>query len=107
MTVFGKEGLRELAEQNLAKAHYLAGEIQKRGGELAFNGPFFNEFVIRANGVTAAQVNERAIDDKIIGGLDLGRFYPELAGSMLVCATEMNRREEMDRFAEKFDAQAV
>jgi len=107
MTVFGKEGLRELAEQNLAKAHYLAGEIQKRGGELAFNGPFFNEFVVRANGATAGQVNQRAIDDKIIGGLDLGRFYPELAGSMLVCATEMNRREEMDRFAEKFGAQAA
>ncbi len=102
MTVFGKEGLRELAEQNLAKAHYLAGEIQKRGGELAFNGPFFNEFVVRANSVTPGQVNQRAREDKIVGGLDLGRFYPELAGSMLVCATEMNRREEMDRFAEKF-----
>ncbi len=102
MTVFGKEGLRELAEQNLAKAHYLAGEIQKHGGDLAFNGPFFNEFVVSENSVTAGQVNERAREDKIVGGLDLGRFYPELAGSMLVCATEMNRREEMDRFAEKF-----
>ena len=102
MTVFGKEGLRELAEQNLAKAHYLSGEIQRRGARLGFNGPFFNEFVVRANGLTARQVNERALDDKIIGGLDLGRFYPELAGSMLVCATEMNRRDEMDRFAEKF-----
>ncbi len=40
--------------------------------------------------------------DSVIGGLDLGRFYPELAGSMLVCATETNRREEMDRFADKF-----
>ena len=102
MTVFGKEGLRELAEQNLAKAHYLAGEIQKHGGELAFNGPFFNEFVVSENSVTAGQVNERARENKIVGGLDLVRFYPELAGSMLVCATEMNRREEMDRFAEKF-----
>ncbi len=105
MTVFGKEGLRELAEQNLAKAHYLSAEIQKRGAHLAFNGPFFNEFVVRPNRVTAGQVNERAMEDKIIGGLDLGRFYPELAGSMLVCATEMNRREEMDRFAEKFAGQ--
>ena len=104
MTVFGKEGLREVAEQNLAKAHYLSGEIQRRGARLGFNGPFFNEFVVRANGATARQVNERALDDKIIGGLDLGRFYPELAGSMLVCATEMNRRDEMDRFAEKFAA---
>ena len=104
MTVFGKEGLRELAEQNLAKAHYLAGEIQKRGGKLAFSGPFFNEFVVRPSRVSAGQVNERAMEDKIVGGLDLSRFYPELAGSMLVCATEMNRREEMDRFAEKFAA---
>ena len=104
MTVFGKEGLRELAEQNLAKAHYLSAEIQRRGARLAFNGPFFNEFVVRPNGVTAGEVNERAMEDKIIGGLDLGRFYPELAGSMLVCATETNRREEMDRFSEAFGA---
>ena len=107
MTVFGKEGLRELAEQNLAKAHYLSAEIRKRGAHLAFNGPFFNEFVVRPNGVTAGQVNERAMEDKIIGGLDLGRFYPELAGAMLVCATEMNRREEMDRFAEAFGGQTA
>ena len=40
MTVYGKEGLRELAEQNLAKAHYLAGKLQP-----ALSGPFFNEFV--------------------------------------------------------------
>jgi glycine cleavage system P protein (glycine dehydrogenase) subunit 1 len=102
MTVFGKEGLRELAEQNLAKAHYLAGQIEKQGAKLAFQGPYFNEFVVAPNGVSASVVNERALADKIIGGLDLGRFYPELRGSMLVCATEMNRRDEMDRFASVF-----
>ncbi len=42
MTVYGKQGLRELAEQNLAKAHYLAGKLKPR-----FTGPFFNEFVAR------------------------------------------------------------
>src|SRR5881296_3018613 len=41
MTVYGKQGLRELAQQNLAKAHYLAGRLTSR-----FNGPFFNEFVV-------------------------------------------------------------
>ena len=40
MSVYGKQGLRELAEQNLAKAHYLAGKLKPR-----FSGPFFNEFV--------------------------------------------------------------
>ena len=41
MSVYGKEGLRELATQNLSKAHYLAGKLKQR-----FKGPFFNEFVV-------------------------------------------------------------
>ena len=104
MTVFGKEGLRELAEQNLAKAHYLAQQLEKRGASLAFSGPFFNEFVVRPTSATPAEINRRALESKIVGGLELGRFYPELDDCLLVCATEMNRREEMDLFAEKFAA---
>jgi glycine dehydrogenase subunit 1 len=102
MTVFGKEGLRELAEQNLSKAHYLAGAIEGHGCSRAFSGPFFNEFVVRTNGASASEVNGRALENKVVGGLDLSRFYPELAGSRLVCATEMNTREEMDRYAAAF-----
>ena len=102
MSVFGKQGLRELAEQNLAKAHYLADQIGSSGGQLAFNAPFFNEFVVRTNGVGSTDVNRRALDDKIIGGLVLGHFYPELEDALLVCATEVNKREEMDRYAAKF-----
>jgi len=100
MTVYGREGLRELAEQNLAKAHYLASQLPLR-----FRGPFFNEFVARTNGRTPRQVNETLLERKIIGGLPLGRFYPELADSMLFCATEMNRREQMDAVAGVFAAE--
>jgi glycine dehydrogenase subunit 1 len=91
MTVYGKRGLRELAEQNLAKAHYLAGRLKPR-----FTGKFFNEFVAHA----PDSVNRALLKKKIIGGLPLGRFYPELAGCMLLCATEMSRRADMDRVAE-------
>jgi glycine dehydrogenase subunit 1 len=97
MTVYGKRGLRELAQQNLAKAHYLAGKIP-----LHFSGPFFNEFVVSSNGRTPEQINERLLAKKIIGGLPLKRFYPELENSMLLCATEMSRREQMDQVAEAF-----
>ena len=97
MTVYGKEGLRELATQNLAKAHYLAGKLPLR-----FSGPFFNEFVASTNGRTADQVNEALLKKKIIGGLPLQRFYPELGGAMLLCATEMSRRENLDKVAEVF-----
>jgi glycine dehydrogenase subunit 1 len=95
MTVYGKQGLRELAEQNLAKAHYLASKLKPR-----FCGKFFNEFVVKVEGKSPDQVNKALLRKKIIGGLPLGRFYPELSGSMLLCATEMSRRADMDALAE-------
>jgi glycine dehydrogenase subunit 1 len=94
MTVYGKQGLRELAEQNLAKAHYLAGKLKPR-----FSGGFFNEFVARVDSGAPDLVNKALLKQKIIGGLPLGRFYPELADSALLCATEMSRREDMDAVA--------
>ncbi len=100
MTVYGRAGLRELAEQNLAKAHYLAERLPLR-----FRGPFFNEFVARTNGRTPELVNQLLLENRIIGGLPLGGFYPELAGCMLLCATEMNRREQMDAAAGVFAAE--
>ena len=91
MTVYGKEGMRELAAQNLSKAHYLASKLPLR-----FTGHFFNEFVVKA----PESLNEKLLEKKIIGGVPLGRFYPELAGTMLLCCTEMNKRADMDALAE-------
>ena len=95
MSVYGKEGLRELAAQNLSKSHYLAGKLRQR-----FKGPFFNEFVAEVNGKEIADINRVLEAKKIIGGLPLGRFYPELKNSVLLCCTEMSRKEDMDRVAE-------
>lgn len=99
MAVYGKEGIRELAEQNLSKAHYLAGGLDRR-----FQGPTFNEFVVRCG--SPETLNEALLANKIIGGIPLGRYYPELADSMLLCATEMNRRTEMDAFKRVYAEQA-
>jgi glycine dehydrogenase subunit 1 len=97
MTVYGKEGLRELAEQNLAKAHYLASKLPLR-----FESPFFNEFVARTDGSSPEHINNALAERKIIGGLLLDRFYPELDNCMLLCATEMSKRQDMDIVAEAF-----
>jgi len=91
MSVYGKQGMRELAEQNLAKAHYLAGGLKRK-----FDGPFFNEFVVDCGARTPDAVNAALLEKKVIGGLPLGRFYPELANCVLLCATEMAKRAEMD-----------
>jgi glycine dehydrogenase subunit 1 len=97
MTLYGKEGLRELAEQNLAKAHYLANKLP-----LAFDAPFFNEFVTRTNGKSPEAVNAELLQKNIIGGLELGRFYPELKRCTLLCVTEMSKRQDMDAVVEAF-----
>jgi len=91
MTVYGKRGLRELAEQNLAKAHYLATKLKPW-----FSGPFFNEFVALVDGKSPEDLNKALLKKKIIGGLPLGPFYPALGDSMLWCATEMSTRARMD-----------
>jgi glycine dehydrogenase subunit 1 len=99
MSVYGKEGMRELAIQNLSKAHYLGDKLPRR-----FSGAYFNEFVVRTNGSTPDQINSELLDRKIVGGLPLGRFYPELEGCMLLCCTEMSRRSDMDVVAEALHA---
>jgi glycine cleavage system P protein (glycine dehydrogenase) subunit 1 len=95
MSVYGKEGLRELATQNLSKAHYLAGRLKQR-----FQGPFFNEFVADVGKKDAVEINRALEAKKIVGGLPLARFYPELKNSVLLCCTEMTRKEDMDTVAE-------
>ncbi len=99
MSLYGKQGLRELAEQNLAKAHYLGEKLWRR-----FRGPYFNEFVAVTGVQSTEEINQRLLGFQIIGGLPLEHFYPELGKSMLLCCTEMSRRADMDAVAEAFGA---
>jgi glycine dehydrogenase subunit 1 len=102
MAAYGKEGLPELARLNFDKAHYAQGAIARAaataGAKLRFASPFFNEFVIGGLG-DAAAVQKRLLGEKLIAGVPLGRYYPELNDSLLVCVTELNRAEDIDRLA--------
>jgi glycine dehydrogenase subunit 1 len=102
MAAYGKAGLPELARLNFDKAHYAQAEIAKvaaaRGATVRFKAPFFNEFVVGGLG-DAAVVQKRLLSSGLIAGLPLGRYYPELADSLLVCVTDLNRAEDIDRLA--------
>jgi glycine dehydrogenase subunit 1 len=95
MTIYGREGLRELAAQNLAKAAYAAGQFANKGRLLFEGAPRFNEFVVQTE-EDPHQINNRLLDKKIIGGLPLARFYPELGSAALWCCTELNSKEQID-----------
>ena len=100
LTVYGK-GLRELAEQNLAKAHFTAESLSEvEGASLLFPGaPRFNEFVLKT-GTPAAELNEAMLEGKIIGGLSLAKWYPELGDdAALWCATELTTRAQIEAAA--------
>jgi len=100
LTVYGKEGIRELAEHNLAKADYAAQMLAAQpGAKLVFTGaPRFHEFVLST--VEDSSVwSKRLLEEKIIGGLDLSKWYPELGNATLWCATELITKAQIDAAA--------
>jgi glycine dehydrogenase subunit 1 len=103
MTTYGREGLQELAHQNLSKAAYAAEVFGKRGTVLFDGAPRFNEFVL----VTREDpyvLNSRLLAQKIIGGFPLKKFYPDLGNAALWCCTELTTRASIDAVAKAIAA---
>ncbi len=108
LSVYGKEGIRELAEHNLAKASYAAQALSSQpGAQLRFTGaPRFNEFVLQTE-ESPREWSQRLMEAKIIGGIDLGRWYPELQNCTLWCATEIVTRANIDAAVNALAARPV
>ena len=92
-SLMGPDGLREVAELSISKAHYLADKLQEAGLKLRYpDAPFLWEFAVEM--LDVGRVNEALLDNNIVGGLDLGD------GAMLVAVTEKRTKEELDAFVE-------
>jgi glycine dehydrogenase subunit 1 len=100
LVVYGKEGMRELAVHNLAKADYAAKQFSSvAGARLLFAAaPRFHEFVLET-AEAPELLNAKLLKEKVIGGLPLNRWYPELGNASLWCTTELNTREQIDHAA--------
>src|SRR6267142_1515224 len=99
LTLLGREGLREMAQQNFSKAQFALSELLKIPGvKRTFDAPFFNEFVVEFPR-SVKLINTQLLRDKIIGPFALGTPYPELTKRALVCVTETTPRAEIERFA--------
>jgi glycine dehydrogenase subunit 1 len=103
MNVYGREGLKELATQNLAKAHYAAGQFAKKVKVLFPKAKRFNEFVVQSK-EDPHVITDRLLQKKMIGGFNLGKFYPELGNAALWCCTEVNTRQQIDAAVEAVQA---
>jgi glycine dehydrogenase subunit 1 len=102
LSLLGRHGLRRLAEINYATAHEMADRLAVAGVSRVFNGPFFNEFVVHVPG--AAHRWEALAEDGVVAGYPLGRWYPELEDALVLCATERNTPEEIDRLVDALAA---
>ncbi len=103
LAYMGKRGLRTVAELCYHKAHYAAAEIDRLDGYRVVNthralryAPFFNEFPVRCPR-PVAEINAALLEKGILGGYDLQQDYPHAENEMLICVTEMNTREQIDR----------
>ncbi|MBT2754759.1 aminomethyl-transferring glycine dehydrogenase subunit GcvPA [Mesobacillus foraminis] len=100
MTALGKKGVREMAIANIQKAGYAKKTFKEAGFNIVFEGPCFNEFVVKMD-APVKSINQELLSKGYIGGYDLGRDYPELDRHMLVAVTELRTKEEIDMFVKE------
>jgi glycine dehydrogenase subunit 1 len=97
LAALGKTGLRHVAELCYHKAHYAAERVAKLNGySLAFSKPFFNEFAVRCP-AAPSRISQALFNEGIIGGLDISHMTDN---AMLLCVTEMNTKQEIDKLVE-------
>lgn len=104
LAAMGPHGLRDVAERCAAGAQYALEMLTAIPGySPLFTGPFFHEFALRTP-VPPAKINAALWERGIIGGLDLGRFYPELGPAMLFALTELRTASEIHDLAQALEA---
>ena len=103
MSALGGTGIRELARLNYDKSEYLKAALRDAGFSIPFGKPTFNEFVVDF-GAGFGKIHDRLAADKIIAGLPLECYYPELANHYLLCVTETIGRNDMDELVKKLNS---
>ncbi|HDE4030012.1 TPA: aminomethyl-transferring glycine dehydrogenase subunit GcvPA [Staphylococcus aureus] len=99
MSALGKQGIYEIAVQNIEHANYAKQQFIKKGFEV-LDGTSFNEFVVKFD-KPIQQVNEELVKYNIIGGFDLGVVSDDFKNHMLIAVTELRTKDEIDTFVEK------
>ncbi len=98
MSMLGKRGFVEVAEQCLAKTEYLKRELVKTGAwELPYSAPTFNEFVIKSKRGPVAPTLKNLENEGILAGIPLSRWFPNRDRELLIAVTERHTRADLDK----------
>jgi glycine dehydrogenase subunit 1 len=101
MASLGGSGIRELARLNYDKAEYLKQAFKAAGAAIPFSSPTFNEFVVK---FPEPAVYENLLERKIVAGLPLAPWYPDLTDHYLLCVTETCSKEQLDNLVKEVAA---
>jgi glycine dehydrogenase subunit 1 len=100
MTALGKKGVQEIATQNILKTNYAKKAFEAQGFEVVYQGPHFNEIVVKAD-TDITVLTKELLKKGIIGGFDLGKVDDKLAGHVLIAVTEQRTKEEIDALVQE------
>ena len=99
MSALGKQGIYDIAVQNLEHANYAKNQFKNNSFEV-LDGTSFNEFVVKFD-QPIKNVNKKLAEHGFIGGFDLGEVSSDFDNHMLIAVTELRTKEEIDTFVEK------
>ncbi|ERJ13882.1 aminomethyl-transferring glycine dehydrogenase subunit GcvPA [Haloplasma contractile] len=100
LSTLGNQGTREVALQNIKKSHYAFKKISALNGfEAVYDGPFFNEFVIKSD-YDYNTIKNTLYEKGIISGLHLGDYDNSLKNHILFCVTEKRTAKEIDHLVD-------
>ncbi|MBA2659304.1 MAG: aminomethyl-transferring glycine dehydrogenase subunit GcvPA [Nitrosospira sp.] len=98
MALTGPEGLRRIAAQSHANTLALLEKLETLNGvQRIFSGSFFHETIVSLP-APAVDVLRTLKDQRILGGLNLEEYYPELGSAILVCATETKTTADLENY---------
>ncbi|GGG18037.1 putative glycine dehydrogenase (decarboxylating) subunit 1 [Lysinibacillus alkalisoli] len=103
MTALGKQGMREMALQNIAKTRYAKEAFEQAGFEVVYQGAHFNEIVVNTKQDVTA-MNKALLEKGIIGGFDLARVDERFVNHVLLAVTELRTKEEIDALVAEMGA---
>ena len=96
MSLVGKQGLRDIAYQNLAKTRYAFDQLTQIPSVRApFKAPIFNEFVLQTK-ASPDDLQKDLLNHGIVSGLSIKKWYPELENASLWCVTETKTKADID-----------
>ncbi|MFC7060608.1 aminomethyl-transferring glycine dehydrogenase subunit GcvPA [Halobacillus seohaensis] len=100
MSSLGKQGLKKMSWMNIQKTNYMKKQLKLAGFEVAFQGAFFNELVVKLN-QSVSDVNRKLLGKGVIGGYDLSKDFEDLREHMLIAVTEIRTKDEIDHFVKE------